>query len=70
MAHPRGVGVGGWGAARMQPSPNPPNPKFKKHRFCRYYDTEVLPDFRFSQNQPQKSADDKYIRILKNKLIN
>jgi hypothetical protein len=31
--------------------------------------SKVLCDFPFSQNQPLKSADDWYIRILKNKLI-
>jgi hypothetical protein len=31
--------------------------------------SKVLGDLPFSQNQPLKSADDQYIRILKNKLI-
>jgi hypothetical protein len=31
--------------------------------------SNVLRDFPFSQNQPLKSADDWYIRILKNILI-
>jgi hypothetical protein len=31
--------------------------------------SNVLRDFPFSRNQPLKSADDRYIRILKNKLI-
>jgi hypothetical protein len=62
-AHPRE------GTAGIQPDPKPPKPKFNKHRFCRYYDTKVLPDLPFSRNQPLKSADDWYIRILKNKLI-
>jgi hypothetical protein len=31
--------------------------------------SKVLRDLPFSQNQPLKWADDKYIRILKNKLI-
>jgi hypothetical protein len=31
--------------------------------------SNVLRDFPFSQNQPLKSADDWYIRILKNKLV-
>jgi hypothetical protein len=30
---------------------------------------EVLRDFAFSRNQPLKSTDEYYIRILKNKLI-
>jgi hypothetical protein len=32
--------------------------------------SKVLRDLPFSRNQPLKSADDYYIRILKNKLIN
>jgi hypothetical protein len=31
--------------------------------------SKVLRDFPFSRNQPLKSADDLYSRILKNKLI-
>jgi hypothetical protein len=31
--------------------------------------SNVLHDLPFSQNEPLKSADDYYIRILKNKLI-
>jgi hypothetical protein len=31
--------------------------------------SKVLRDIPFSRNQPLKSADDQYIRILKNKLI-
>jgi hypothetical protein len=31
--------------------------------------SKVLCDLPFSRNQPLKSADDKYIKILKNKLI-
>jgi hypothetical protein len=31
--------------------------------------SKFLSDLPFSQNQPLKSADDKYRRILKNKLI-
>jgi hypothetical protein len=31
--------------------------------------SEVLHDLPFSRNQPLKSADDWYMRILKNKLI-
>jgi hypothetical protein len=31
--------------------------------------SQVVRDFPFSRNQPLKSADDQYIRILKNKLI-
>jgi hypothetical protein len=31
--------------------------------------SNALHDFRFSQNQPLKSADDQYIKILKNELI-
>jgi hypothetical protein len=32
--------------------------------------SEVLSDLPFSSDQPLKSADDQYIRIFKNKLIN
>jgi hypothetical protein len=32
--------------------------------------SNVLRDLPFSQNQPLKSADDQYIRILKNKMKN
>jgi hypothetical protein len=48
---------------------NPPKPKFQKHRRFGFCSIKVLRDFPFSRNQPLKSADDQYIRILKNKLI-
>jgi hypothetical protein len=47
--------------------PNSPKIKFKKHGFCRHYGIKILRDFPFTQHQPLKSADDTYIRILKNK---
>lgn len=46
-------GGGCWAAA-----PPPPNPKFKKDRFCRYCDIKVLRDLLFSRTQPLKLADD------------
>jgi hypothetical protein len=51
------------------PPPNSQNRNLKKHRFCRYHDINIVRDLPFTQNQPLKSADDKYIIILKNKLI-
>jgi hypothetical protein len=50
--------------------PNPPKPTFKTHTdFVDIMLSKVLLEFSFSRNQPPKSADDWYIRILKNKLI-
>jgi hypothetical protein len=47
------------GAAGLQPPPNPPKLKFKKHRFCRYDNIKkfyvISPS---AENQPLKSADD------------
>jgi hypothetical protein len=63
-AHPRGGGVTG-----LQPSLNPPKPKFKKTYFVGVMISNVLRDVPFSRNQPLKSAGDWYIVILKNKLI-
>jgi hypothetical protein len=42
------------------------NPKFKNVDIMT---SKVLRDFPFSRNQPLKSANDRYVRILKNKLI-
>jgi hypothetical protein len=44
--------------------------KFKKTDSVTILISKLLRDFPSSRNQPLKSADDKYIRILKNKLIN
>jgi hypothetical protein len=54
-------------------SPKPPPPK-EKSKFKKKTDFvdiiwNFLRDFPFSRNQPLKSPDDWYIRILKNKLI-
>jgi hypothetical protein len=66
-AEGKGVPKRGGGAARLLRS-KPAKLKFKKH-FIRNMISKVLRDFPFSRNQPLKSADDQYIRILKNKLI-
>jgi hypothetical protein len=56
--------------AVLQPPQTPQNRNLKKRRFCGYYDIiMILRNFPFSRNQPLQSADDQYIRILKNKLI-
>jgi hypothetical protein len=57
------------GAAGLQPSPNPPKPKFKTTDFVDMTISNVLRDSPFSGNQPLKSADHCYIRILQIKLI-
>jgi hypothetical protein len=58
---------GGVGCRAADP-PNPPKLKFKKHRVLDMI-SKILRDILFSRNQPLKSADDQYIRILKTKLI-
>jgi hypothetical protein len=61
---------GGGGLPLCSPLPeNPHNRNLKEHKFCRYYDIRILRDLPFSRNQTLKSADDYYVRILKNKLI-
>jgi hypothetical protein len=51
-------------------APNPTKPKLKKNiDFVDIAISNVLRDLPFSRNQPLKSVDDKYIRILKNKLM-
>jgi hypothetical protein len=62
-AHTRG------GAAGLQPPPIPHNRNLKNTYFADIMISEVLRDFPFSRHQPLKSADDRYIRVLKNKLI-
>jgi hypothetical protein len=63
-AHP---GWGG-GAAELKP-PNPKKLKFKKHAFVAIMISKVLRDLPFSRNQPLKSADEWYIKILESKLL-
>jgi hypothetical protein len=59
----------GYWAALPNPSPRPPsNLNLKNTDFVDMI-SKVLHDLPFSQNQPLKLADDKHIRILKNKLI-
>jgi hypothetical protein len=53
---------GGGGAAGLQSSTNSKNTYFKYIMI-----SKVLRDLPFTRNHPLKSADDKYIRILKNK---
>jgi hypothetical protein len=48
-------------------APKPPKREFKKAGFLDIMISNLFRDFRFSRNQPLKSADDQYIRILKNK---
>jgi hypothetical protein len=73
-AHPRG-GVGGAAglqppqAAAPPPHQTPRNRNLKNKYFIDIMIPKVLRDLPFSRNQPLKSADDQYIRILKNKLI-
>jgi hypothetical protein len=64
-AHQRGGGERSWAAAR----PNLPKPKLKKKHFVDMLISKVARELPFSRNQPLKSVDDQYIRILKNKLI-
>jgi hypothetical protein len=62
-AHPRGAGL---------PCCSPPNPQnriLKNTDFGDVTMSKVLRDLPLGQNQPVKSANDEYIRFLKNKLI-
>jgi len=47
----------------------PKNRNLKNKDCLRMIISRVLHDLRFSRNQPLKSPDDSYIRILNNKLI-
>jgi hypothetical protein len=58
---PKGGGVPGCSPA--------PKPKFKKNTDFADIVSKVLRDLPFSRKHSLKSADDQYIRILKNKLI-
>jgi hypothetical protein len=49
--------------------PNTPNRNLKSADFVYTMISEILRDLPFNRNQPLKSPDDYYIRILKNKLI-
>jgi hypothetical protein len=60
----RGGGLPGYSPQNSQ------NRNFKNTDFVDIMISKVLRDLPFSRNQPLKSADDQYIRILKNKLIN
>jgi hypothetical protein len=59
---------GGCRAAARQPPQIPQNLNLKNTNFVDMV-SKVLRDLPFSRNQPLKSANDWYIRILKNKLI-
>jgi hypothetical protein len=60
----------GWGRGATAHPPKPPKLKLKKNTdFVAIMISKVLRDLPFSRNQPLKSPDDKYITILKNKLI-
>jgi hypothetical protein len=60
---PNGAGGG------LQAPQTRENRNVKNTDFVDIMISEVLRDFLFSRNQTLKSADNKYIRILKNKLI-
>jgi hypothetical protein len=64
----KGAPKRGCRAAAPPPPNKPAKPKLKK-KFVDIMISDVLCDFPFSQDQPLKSADDWYRRILKNKLI-
>jgi hypothetical protein len=51
------------------PNPPPQNRNLKNTDFADIMISKDLRDFPFSRNRPLKSADDYYIRILKNKVI-
>jgi hypothetical protein len=57
------------GAATWLSPQTPQNRNLKNTDFIDIMISKVLRYFAFSQNQPLKSADDQYVRILKNKLI-
>jgi hypothetical protein len=67
MSHNTGVHKGA--PKEGLPGTAPPKLKFKETDFVDILLSKILRDFPFSGKQPLKSADDKYIRILKNKLI-
>jgi hypothetical protein len=57
-------------AAGLQPPSNPQNRNLENKDFVGNMISKVSCDLPFSRNQPLKSADDQYIRILKNKFKN
>jgi hypothetical protein len=57
------------GGFRAATRPDPQTRNSKNTDFVDIMISKVLRDFPFSRNQPLKSADDQYIRILKNKLV-
>jgi hypothetical protein len=59
----------GGGGCRAQPLQIPQNRNLN-NRFVHIMISNVLRDFPFGRNRQQKSADDWYIRILKNKSTN
>jgi hypothetical protein len=56
------------GAAKLQPPLDLPKTKFKITDFIGMMIPKFLHDLPFSQNQPLTSADNLYIRVLRNKL--
>jgi hypothetical protein len=60
-AHPRGGGC----RAAAPPPPNTKKPKFKTTHFIDIMISKALLDLPFNRNNPLKSADEQYIRILK-----
>ena len=69
MKHTRGAPKGGRGCRAAASTHTPQNWNLKNTDFVDIKISKVLHDLPFSQNQPLKSADDLYIRILKNNLI-
>jgi hypothetical protein len=68
----QGLTQGGRGrlpCCSLPPPQNPQNRNLKNTGFVDIVISKALRDLSFSRNQPLKSADDQYIRILKNKLI-
>jgi hypothetical protein len=61
----QGRSPGGGGLPGCNP-PNPQNRNLKSSGFVDIMVSKVLRDFPFSRNQSLKSADDQYVRILKN----
>jgi hypothetical protein len=61
--------VGGGVAGLQPPPPSPQNQSLKDTNFVYIMILKVIRDFPLRQNQPLKSGEDQYIRILKNKLM-
>jgi hypothetical protein len=60
---------GGGGCRTAVPLQTLQNRNLENTYFAGYMISKVLHDFPFSRNQPLKSADDYYIRIVKNELL-